>query len=310
MDRMQNATPLPRDPGSNRGRRAGTPAASNAASEPRTAHRSRIASAAVRRTTAPREPGLPAPAVAAAVRMLDFLAKVTPRAGVTEIARALDINKSTCFNILLTLAHYGVVAKLPGIAKYQLGPRLAELGGATRRQYRHRDVLRGHLVKLVEQSGLICVIGQALGDETSFVIIDQIAPPGVKSRNPAPPVGSVFPLTGPAMGRALLSCLDEEDALGIVRHLSPKLSAVDETTWRRQLREIRRTGYSTSVEQYKDGVNAVAAPIEQAGEAYLVVALIAHARDLPARRIGEIGKSLSAVVRELRDDTAGAEGIA
>ena len=307
---MQNTFALPAEPGSGRARRAGPTSGPTAGSKTAGKPRTTRAPAQVRTTRAPREPGLPAPAVAAAVRMLDFLAKVTPRAGVTEIARALDINKSTCFNILLTLAHYGVVAKLPGIAKYQLGPRLAELGGATRRQYRHRDVLRGHLVKLVEQSGLICVIGQALGDETSFVIIDQIAPPGVKSRNPAPPVGSVFPLTGPAMGRALLSCMDEEDALGIVRHLSPRLSAADETTWRRQLRDIRRTGYSTSVEQYKDGVNAVAAPIEQAGEAYLVVALIAHARDLPARRIGEIGKSLSAVVRELRDDTAGAEGIA
>ena len=175
MVHMQNTIALPAEPGSGRAHRAGPIVGGKTTRKPRTA----LAPAPARTAGASREPGLPAPAVAAAVRMLDFLAKVTPRAGVTEIARALDINKSTCFNILLTLAHYGVVAKLPGIAKYQLGPRLAELGGATRRQYRHRDVLRGHLVKLVDETRLICVIGQALGDETSFVIIDQIAPPGV-----------------------------------------------------------------------------------------------------------------------------------
>lgn len=251
---------------------------------------------------------LPAPAVSAALRMLDFLAKRSPRAGVTEIARALDINKSTCFNILATLAHHGAVAKLPGQTKYQLGPKLAELGAAARRQYGQRDQLRRQLEGLVTATGLVCVVGQALGDETSFVIIDQIAPVGVKSRSPAPQVGSVFPLTGPAMGRALLSCFDEEDAVGIVRHLIPALTPAEENTWRRQLRKVRHSGYATSIEQYKDGVNAVAAPIEQAGEAYLVVGLIAHARDLPARRIEEVGATLAETLRALRDERGGSEG--
>jgi DNA-binding IclR family transcriptional regulator len=241
---------------------------------------------------------LPAPAVAAAVRILDFLAKQTPRAGVTEIARALAINKSTCFNILLTMAHFGVVARLPGMPKYQLGPRLAELGGALRRQYGHRDRLRRHLEGLVAETAVVCVIGQVLGDETSFVIIDQIAPPGVKSRSPAPNVGAVFPLTGPAMGRALLSCLDEDDAIAIARSLGAAKKAAQEAEWRRQLREIRRLGYATSLEQYKDGVNAVASPIERAGETYLVAALIGHARDLTARRIEEIGPKLARAARE------------
>lgn len=244
------------------------------------------------------EPDLPAPAVAAAVRILDFLAKQTPRAGVSEIARALDINKSTCFNILLTLAHYGVVAKLPGVAKYQLGPRLAELGGALRRQYGYRDLLRRHLERLVAETGLVCVIGQALGDESSFVIIDQIAPPGARSRSPAPNVGAVYPLTAPAMGRALLSCLDEEDALAVIRSLEPKAGTL---AWRQQLEEVRRLGYATSLEQYKDGVNAVASPIERAGEAYLVAAFVAHSRDLPARRMETIGPKLAKAARDLRD---------
>ena len=39
------------------------------------------------------EIALPAPAVATAVRILDYLSKQTPRAGVTEISRALGTNK-------------------------------------------------------------------------------------------------------------------------------------------------------------------------------------------------------------------------
>lgn len=247
----------------------------------------------------PTETGLPAPAVAAAVRILDYLAKRTPRAGVTEIARALDINKSTCFNVLATLAHFGMVAKLPGLAQYQLGPRLVELGGAVRRRYDSRDQLRRELEALVVQTGFVCVVGQILGDELSFVIIDQIAPPGARSRRPAPPVGAVFPLTGPALGCALLGCYDAADAIGIVRHFEPKMKPADELGWRGQLERIRRLGYATSLEQYKSGVNAVAAPIRRAGEAYLVVGLVGHPRDLTARRIEEIGPQLVRIVRHL-----------
>ncbi len=246
------------------------------------------------------EPGLPAPAVATAMRILDFLAKHTPRAGVSEIARALDINKSSCFNVLSTLAYFGAVSKLPGHAKYQLGPRLAELGGAARRQYSHRDLLRRHFEGLVGETRLVCVIGQPLGDDASFVIIDQIAPPGMKSRNPAPSVGAVFPLAAPSLGRALLSCFDEEDAIDIVRQRHRALDAAQIDDWRQQLRLIRARGYATSLEQFHPGVNAVAAPIEQAGEAYLVVGLIGHARELSARRIEEIGAQLAARARALQ----------
>lgn len=247
------------------------------------------------------ERGLPAPAVATAIRILDYLSKQRPRAGVSQIARALCVNKSSCFKVLLTLVHFGVLTKLPGSAEYQLGPRLAELGGAARRQYSHRDVLRRHFGDLVAETHLVCVIGQPLGDDSSFVIIDQIAPHGLKSRNPAPPVGSVIPLTGPALGRALLSCFDEEDAIDMVRHLVPHLSAADERDWRCQLDAVRDSGYALSLEQYQRGVNAVAAPIKQAGEAYLVVGLVGDSRELTAQRIDEIGPRLAALARALRD---------
>ncbi|MFN0300953.1 MAG: IclR family transcriptional regulator [Burkholderiales bacterium] len=237
--------------------------------------------------------------MATAVRILDFLSKQTPRAGVTEIARALATNKSTCFNILLTLAHFGVVVKLPGSAQYQLGPRLAELGGAFRRRYDYRDSLRRQFAGLVAETQLVCVIGQVLGDALSFVIIDQVAPAGPRSRDPAPRVGTVFPLTGPAMGGALLSCFDEDDAIAIVRNLSSRLTPADEAAWRTRLHEVRRTGYAASREQYKKGVNALAAPIKRAGEPYLVAALIAHPRDLSSERIDALGPRLAHAARRL-----------
>lgn len=253
-------------------------------------------------------PALPAPAVAAAVRILDYLAKTAPRAGVSEIARALGLHKSTCYNVLLTLGHFGMVARLPGAAQYQLGPRLAELGRALRRQYGHRELLRSWLNGLVESTGQVAVVGQALGDETSFVIIDRIEPPGAPRAGPAPKVGAVFPLTGPAMGRALLACRDEDDALSVVAALQPGLSGAQRTRWRRELAAIRTAGYASSLGAYDPAVHAVAAALEHGGEAYLVVALIGGPRGLPAARVAALGPELAERARALGATLASAVG--
>lgn len=245
-------------------------------------------------------PALPSPAVAYAVRIMDYLARLQPRAGVTEISRALGVSKSSCFNILLTLSHFGMVSKLPGGAQYQLGPRLAQLAGAARRQYSHREVLQRHFGDLAAQTQLVCVVGQPLGDDTSFVIIDQIAPPGLRLRNMAPPVGAVVPLTGPALGRALLSGMDDIEAVQIIRHMTPGFTAADEIALRRELREVRERGYAISLERYQKGVNAVAVGIEKAGEPYLVVGLVGDAKELTEKRIHQVGPRLAERARALQ----------
>ena len=67
-----------------------------------------------------------------------------------------------------------MLSKLPGGAQYQLGPRLAALAGAARRQYSYREVLQRHFGDLAAETHLVCVVGQPLGDDTSFVIMKRL----------------------------------------------------------------------------------------------------------------------------------------
>ena len=241
--------------------------------------------------------GFPAPAVASAMRILHLLAHDVPRAGVSEIARSLGLNKSTCFNILVTLQHYGAVAKMPGEAKYQLGPKLLELGAAVRRNFSRRGQIRRHLQPLVEETGIAGAIGQVLGDGTEFVVIDRIAPPG--DGGLAPPVGHVYPLTAPAMGRALLSQLDEEEAIDLVRRKLGTLVPDAEAEWRAQLAAIRTAGYAISDEHYRPGISAVAVPLIAAGEAQIVLALVGHTETMRRLALDALGRRLIAVARAL-----------
>jgi DNA-binding IclR family transcriptional regulator len=238
-------------------------------------------------------PVFPAPAVASAVRILDHLTQQSSGAGVSVIARELGLNKSTCFNILLTLQHFGLVVKSSGEARYRLGPKLVELGAAARRNLSNRSPLRRAMRDLADETGIGCVLAQVLGDGRSFVIVDRVGP-RLAEDGVAPAIGKVFPLTGPAIGRAALARLEYEEALEIVqRTRGGAPNSRRDAQWRGDLARIREQGFATSLEQYERGTNAVAAAIAPHGELHAVLGLVGRATELPSDRLHVLGRRLA-----------------
>jgi len=233
------------------------------------------------------------------MRVLDFLAQSAASAGVSEIARELGINKSTCYNVLLTLQQFDVVHKSSVDAKYRLGPKLVELGAAVRRNVSRRSRLRQELRRLAEETGLGCVIAQVLGDSASYVVVDRISP-----RSPvetmAPPIGGVYPLTAPAIGRAALSQLDIEEAMDLVQRVTGTLPAEEDRGWRGRLAEIKAKGYATSEQEYERGTSAVASAIVRDGEIDAVICIVGRAADLPSSRLALLGERLAAIARRIQ----------
>src|SRR3546814_17783670 len=76
------------------------------------------------------------------MKMLDYLAVQNAEAGLSESARALELSKSSCFNILSTLASGQFVVKDSQRATYRLGPKLVEIGTASRRNFSRRSFYR------------------------------------------------------------------------------------------------------------------------------------------------------------------------
>ncbi|MDR7554228.1 MAG: FAD binding domain-containing protein [Armatimonadota bacterium] len=69
------------------------------------------------------------PAVVRAVRIIRYLERRGSRgATLAQIHRVLDLNKSTCHNLLKTLAALRLVEFLPRSRRYQLGPALFAVG--------------------------------------------------------------------------------------------------------------------------------------------------------------------------------------
>lgn len=239
----------------------------------------------------------PAPAVARAVRIVNYLLTAPDGAGVTEIAQALSMNKSTCFDILKTLTAFQVLTKHPRYAIYRLGPLLVQWGMASRRQLSGRTHIRESLRTLVSDIGLICLVAQVLADEHGIVVVDRVEParPDVLTI----PVGYVVPLSTPAMGRVVLSYMDEPEALRIARRLN-MINGTQESAFIEQMHKIRRVGYATSAGEFRPEFNAVAAAITRGNSEIVSLLCIAgYTHHLPATDLDRLGERLSGLAREL-----------
>lgn len=239
----------------------------------------------------------PAPAVARAVRIVNYLLSSTDGAGVTEIAQALSMNKSTCFDILKTLTAFQVLTKHPRYAIYRLGPLLVQWGMASRRQLSGRTHIRESVRTLVSDIGLICLVAQVLADEHGIVVVDRVEP--ARADALTIPVGYVVPLSAPAMGRIVLSYMDEPEALKTARRLN-MINGSQESDFLNQLHRIRQVGYATSAGEFRPEFNAVAAAITRGNSEIVALLCVAgYTHHLPVAELDQLGERLSGLAREL-----------
>ena len=72
----------------------------------------------------------PVPAIDKAARVLRALADGGRPQGISELARALNVSKGTLRDVLLTLAHHGLVVRDLD-TRFRLGPELRALADAS-----------------------------------------------------------------------------------------------------------------------------------------------------------------------------------
>ncbi len=242
-------------------------------------------------------PKYPAPAVGHAVRIINYLIAAGDGAGVSEIARALSMNKSTCFGILNTLMSFQVLSKHPRYAIYRLGPRLVEWGTASRRQFSRQTIIHEKVEALVADIKLTCLIGQVLADGHGIVVVDRVEP--ARQDVSTLPVGYVVPMSGPAMGGIVLAYMDDSDAVREANR-NGLIHGRKTADYLAELHAVRARGYSTSAGEFRSEVNAVAAAITRGHtEIITVLCVVAFAHHLPVSELDALGQRLAAIARQL-----------
>jgi IclR family KDG regulon transcriptional repressor len=202
-----------------------------------------------------------APSVKKAFKILQAIADSSGGLGVSELAKALNMGKSTVHGITSGLEELGVLTREPIHKKFNLGYTLLELSRKSYARIELRDVARIPMEGLMEKVGETVFVGIMNGDHVTILDV-------VESHNEikiTSPAGTRLPLLAGATGKIFLSQLEEKKAKEIVEKMGltkyTSKSIMDSRKFLREAGEAKKAGYAIDDEEYLIGVRAVAAPI-------------------------------------------------
>ncbi len=178
--------------------------------------------------------------------------------GITEMAVASGLNKTTVFRLVTTLVRLGYAEQKRGSDRYRLTMKFLRLSadtlsGIDMRRYarpylEHISQLTGETVHLVERSG------------NSIVYIDKFDC-ATNSIRMVSRVGLSLPMVYTAVGRAIMARLSDEEVRRIwdstvIEKKTPH-TITDFAVFAREIARIRQRGYAVDQEENELGVRCV-----------------------------------------------------
>lgn len=195
-------------------------------------------------------------AVPRALRVLEFVARAGEPARLSDVARALDLQKSTVHRILSALAQAGYVEQVPKTGCYAVTLKLWELGTGTMHEHPIRRAAAGFLQELHRATGETVSLTILSGDDVLY--LDKIlSPRAIKFTTR---VGSRVPAALTAGGKAMLAHVP--DAQTRIKRTAARVKRshrFDIEAVLRELDNVRTRGYSIS--SHVEGVTGFGAAL-------------------------------------------------
>lgn len=196
-----------------------------------------------------------------ALRMLEVLGDSENNIGVTELGQKLDVDKSTAYRLLATLAARGYVEQEPETKKYKLGLKVVELSSMVLDKMELRKVAKPFMKELMRRTNE--TIHLAILDVGNVVCIDQEETPSMINVNMA--VGREAPGHCTAIGKVLWAYLKEEELDRVLkkkvltRFTARTITSIPEL--KIHLKKVREQGYALDDEEFTIGVRCIAVPM-------------------------------------------------
>lgn len=222
----------------------------------------------------------PSPAVARAAAILELLATEEHPLGASEIARKLELAKSSTMNICVTLEQSGLVSRRDG--EFVLGRKTVELGAAYLREF---DIVREFYRECAASRYVRNELAQfAVLDGTRALYLARHE--GRTQLRLAATIGDRFPASITAVGRVLLAQLSDEvirdryrEPDSLPRWTDRSVATVPELL--EKLAAVRERGYAIDDREMSLAVYGVAVlvpPRTPAGEPFALGASFLHAQ--------------------------------
>jgi DNA-binding IclR family transcriptional regulator len=209
-----------------------------------------------------------------AARVLRAFSHADQELGVTELARRLDLSKSTTHRLVATLAAERLLEQDQTTGKYRLGLALYELGTTVTEHVDLHQAALPVLTMLRHKTG--AMVHVAVLDGLEVVFVERL-----ESSHMLPvfrKVGHRLPAHVTSSGKVLLAALprtEQEHRLAGTR-LDPRTShtITDTAALLAELAEVARRGWASNLEEGELGVSSVGAPLRGADGAVIAAVTV------------------------------------
>ena len=227
-----------------------------------------------------------------AMRILFHMGQNGPEMGITQLALALSLNKTTVHRLLNAMEKFELIEKTPDSDRYRLGLKLHELGTRALESRTLRSEARRFLAELARESRES--ISLAVPMPGGIMCLDRVdsAHTVITVRTP---VGARFPAHCTAVGKAVLAHLPTEtiDAIlsanGLRRYTPSTMVSISNV--KENLRQIVQRGYALDNQELERGLSGVAAPVRTVEGR--VVAAVGMAGPSPRFRGKELAEKIA-----------------
>ena len=200
------------------------------------------------------------PALEKGFSILALLAKSNEPMGISDIAKVLNYNKSTVYNIVHTLAEQKILEN-GSENKFRLGIQFYLLGRSARLGSEIISTIHSYLQKINKETRLSAFLGTRSGLDA--IIVDKVD--SAFDIKISSEIGMRLPLLAGAGGKILLSLLPDAELDKILSQNKLKkvtpFTCVDPKEFKEMIQRVRKEGVAFDKEEYIEGIQALAVPI-------------------------------------------------
>jgi IclR family transcriptional regulator, KDG regulon repressor len=225
-------------------------------------------------------------------RALDIITLVSLKReglGVTEIANQMDINKSSVYRILTTLAQYGYIEQDAESGRYRLGYTFLDISSKLLESIDIRTEAKPYLRELEKYTDE--VIHLVVYDQGEVVYIEKFE--GTETLRMHSKVGKRAPMHCTGVGKAILAHLPQivtEDIInrkGLPVHT--KYTITNREQFLLELEAVQQRGYALDLQENEIGITCIAVPIfDNKGNAVAALSVSGPTIRMTEERIEEL----------------------
>jgi DNA-binding IclR family transcriptional regulator len=241
-----------------------------------------------------------------ALDVLTCFTDQTPALSMTQISELVGINKSTIHRILATLERKRFVERDPDTGVYRPGIRLLQYAFLTLEHNDLRRLASPFLHKLCNQyqeNANLTIL-----DDTFVVYLDVVESPQRVKLAAVP--GQRLPAFCTASGKAILAFLPIDQLNRILERGMPRYTQNTISSKQAFLEEMlhaRQLGFAISLQEFEEGINAVAAPIISNKDNVIAsISIAGPAYRLTRERMNQIGPDLASQIKDFSHEIGSA----